>query len=187
MTSLASLRPVKTGNTDINMPHTDKYLIEPIEVSDEPFLWEMLYFAVYVPPGISAPDKSIVHKSELSRYVQGWGKVNDCGIKALTDDGQAVGAVWLRLLTDKNRGYGYIDDHTPELAIAVAAEHRGKGIGTLLLKRIFVLAAKKHEAVSLNVSKDNPAKRLYNRLGFEVVCEEVSSLTMKRRIKESAP
>jgi GNAT superfamily N-acetyltransferase len=164
------------------MTDTKKYLIEPIELSDETLLWEMLYLAIYVPPGVFAPDRDIVHTPELSRYVEGWGKEGDLGVKVLTSDGQADGAAWLRLLTGKNRGYGYIDDETPELGIAIVEEHRGKGIGTQLLKHLFEQARGMHAAVSLSVSKDNPALRLYRRFGFEVVADNCSSLTMKKEL-----
>jgi len=48
-----------------------KCLIQPMIRSDEPFLWEMLYQAIYVPPNAVAPPRQIVRSSELARYVQG--------------------------------------------------------------------------------------------------------------------
>ena len=160
-----------------------KYLIAEITSSDEPFLWEMLYQAIHVPAGGIAPPQQIVYSPELSRYVEQWGQENDFGLKAVsTDDLQPVGAAWLRLMTGENRGYGYIDDLTPELSIAVLAEHRGKGVGTRLLNELFESIAGKYKAISLSVSDDNPAKRLYQRLGFEIVSQEGTSLTMKKNL-----
>ncbi|HST22554.1 MAG TPA: N-acetyltransferase [Blastocatellia bacterium] len=160
-----------------------KYLIAEITSSDGPFLWEMLYQAIHVPAGSVAPLRQIVNSPELSRYVEQWGQENDFGLKAVsTDDQQPVGAVWLRLMTGENRGYGYIDDLTPELSIAVFAEHRGKGVGTRLLNELFESIAGKHKAISLSVSDDNPAKKLYQRLGFVIVSREGTSLTMKKNL-----
>ena len=158
-----------------------KCLIQPMIRSDEPFLWEMLYQAIYVPPNAVAPPRQIVRSSELARYVQGWGQAGDYGLKALRpDDLQPIGAVWLRLLTGENRGYGYVDDLTPELSIAVLSGCRGKGVGTLLLTELFECVRGRYKAVSLSVSEDNPVVSLYKRLGFEIVCQEGTSLKMKK-------
>ena len=71
--------------------------IRPLTLADEPFLWGMLYQALYVPEGHSPFPREIVQKPEISRYIQGWGKADDVGFVAL-DDGKPVGAVWLRLM-----------------------------------------------------------------------------------------
>jgi GNAT superfamily N-acetyltransferase len=47
--------------------------------------------------------------------------------------------------------------------IAVNAEKRGKGIGKALIEKAFELAKGN---IALHVEYDNPAKRLYERLGF---------------------
>jgi ribosomal protein S18 acetylase RimI-like enzyme len=143
----------------------------------------MLYQAIHVPVGGIAPPQQLVHGSELSRYVEQWGREHDFGLKAMSaDDLQPVGAAWLRLMTGENRGYGYVDELTPELSIAVLAEHRGKGVGTRLLNELFESIAGRYKAISLSVSDDNPAKRLYERLGFKVIGEEGTSLTMKKNL-----
>jgi ribosomal protein S18 acetylase RimI-like enzyme len=166
----------------------DEYLIEPITARDEPLLWEMLYQAIYVPAGVTAPPRQIVNTPELSRYVQAWGQASDDGMKAvIADTAQPIGAAWLRLLTGKNRGYGYIDDRTPELSIAISPEHRGKGVGTRLLNALLERARDRHAAVSLSVSDENPAIRLYQRLGFEIFGQEGSSLIMKKELASARP
>jgi ribosomal protein S18 acetylase RimI-like enzyme len=57
--------------------------------------------------------------------------------------------------------FWYID------AIAIARRHQGKGIGTLVLRD--VLAEAGARPVRLNVLHVNPARALYERLGFRVI------------------
>jgi ribosomal protein S18 acetylase RimI-like enzyme len=156
------------------------YTIRPLTSEDEPFLWEMLYQAIYVPEGQTAPSREVVHLPELARYVRGWGRADDYGFLASeAATGQPVGAVWLRLLGSEDKGYGYVDDDTPELSVAVLPEHRGQGIGAQLLTYLFASACG-HLPISLSFSAGNPALRLYERFGFEVVSKSAGSLTMKR-------
>lgn len=147
---------------------------------DEPFLWEMLYQAIYIPEGQAPPARDVIRLPEIARYVQGWGRSGDCGFSASDSaTGQPVGAAWLRLLLNENKGYGYVDDDTPELSMAVLPEYRGRGIGTRLLARLFESPCGKR-AVSLSVSAGNPAVGLYERFGFKTVSTGAGSLTMKR-------
>jgi ribosomal protein S18 acetylase RimI-like enzyme len=50
--------------------------------------------------------------------------------------------------------------------IALLAEHRGKGIGTQLLRDLILQSQASGVPLSLQVLKTNPAARLYERLGF---------------------
>jgi ribosomal protein S18 acetylase RimI-like enzyme len=155
-------------------------IIRPLASKDEPFLWEMLYQALYVPEGQPALPHEVIHLPELARYVQGWGQLGDYGFLASdATTGLPIGAVWLRVLKNENKGYGYVDDDTPELSIAVLPEYRGQGIGTELLNCL-VASSCEHSSISLSVSEGNPAFRLYERVGFEVVSKSAGSLTMKR-------
>jgi len=100
-------------------------------------------------------------------------------------DGLLVGAAWLRLLTGADRGYGTVDDATPELSVAVVPDCRGQGIGKRLLSALLDAAAERYEAVSLSVQADNPALRLYQRLGFEVVEDGGTWFTLRKRLTRS--
>ncbi|KST67343.1 hypothetical protein BC008_29550 [Mastigocoleus testarum BC008] len=155
-------------------------IIRPLVSEDEAFLWEMLYHALYVPEGQIALPREVIHIPEIARYLRGWGREGDCGFLASdAETSQPVGAVWLRLLVGKNQGYGYVNDDTPELSIAVLPEYRGQGIGTQLLTYL-LSSVYGHSSISLSVSEDNPALRLYKRFGFVVVRKSAGSLTMKR-------
>ena len=154
--------------------------IRPLIPADEPFLRQMLYHAIYVPPGQAGPPPDIVERPELARYVRGWGRVGDGGLLAYdAATGQPVGAAWLRLWGGEDQGYGHVADDIPELSMAVVPECRGRGIGTQLLTQLLE-AAGAYPAVSLSVSPGNPARRLYERCGFRVVGLRNGALTLWR-------
>jgi len=156
------------------------------EACDEPILRDMLFVAVFVPPGCSAPDYSVVAQPELARYISRWGRQGDDGIVAIASAGQPVGAAWLRRWSEQDHGYGFIDALTPELSVAVRPESRGAGIGTELLRWLLQRADESYERVSLSVSGQNPAVRLYRRLGFRTVTVDGGSMTMTR-IRPTGP
>ena len=157
------------------------YITRSIEVTDEPFLWEMLYHALFIPPNATPLPKEIIFQPELARYVQDWGLNEDRGLIAVLEDRQiSIGAVWLRIFKSSHPGYGYINDSTPELSIAVLPKYRGQGVGTELLTKLFSQVRNQYSAVSLSVSLNNPAFRLYRRLGFEVIERYNNSLVMKK-------
>jgi ribosomal protein S18 acetylase RimI-like enzyme len=160
-----------------------KYVIRPLTEGDERFLWQMLYHAIYVPEGQPLPEPDVVHRPELARYVRDWGQADDRGFIAIDAKGkEAIGAAWLRLLRGDNKGFGYVDDATPELSVALVPEYRGQGLGTRLLGKLLQAASQHYAAVSLSVAADNPALRWYQRLGFDVVSTSGTSLTMKKTL-----
>jgi ribosomal protein S18 acetylase RimI-like enzyme len=161
------------------------YTIRQVAPTDEPFLREMLYHAIYVAKGTSPPPRDIINSPELARYVRDWGRTDeDVGLLAIdAQTQQPVGAAWLRLMTKDDAGYGYVDDDTPELSIAVLPQHRGRGTGTQLLTDLLREAQTRYKAVSLSVSADNPALKMYERAGFEVVTEEGKSVTMRKELR----
>jgi ribosomal protein S18 acetylase RimI-like enzyme len=156
-------------------------LIRPIKPEDTHFLWEMLYQAIYVAEGLTPLPRDVLLQPEIRKYLQDWGQPHDSGFVALDSvTSNRIGAVWLRLLTGDQKGYGYVDDATPELTMAVVPECRGHGVGTQLLSHLLRAAESRYPSLSLSVSPDNPALRLYSRLGFEMVGSCGTSLVMKR-------
>lgn len=79
-------------------------------------------------------------------------------IIAAYEDEQLVGAV----VMNKTGMSEFIPEYYL-IYIAVAASQRGKGIGSKLLQRAFDTA---DGNIALHVEYDNPAKRLYERMGF---------------------
>ena len=64
----------------------------------------------------------------------------------------------------------YIDRREDEIRlidIALVPEFRGNGIGGLLLTQVLEEARRKCKPVRIHVEQNNPALRLYKRLGFK--------------------
>lgn len=132
-------------------------------ISDEPFLREMLYLALFVPPGQPPLPRSVLRVPSIARYVDHWGRQDgDSGLIALVE-GSPVGAAWVRLFPASDPGYDFVDERTPELSVAVLPAHRGKGIGGRLIARLL----EDIPSMSLSCDPANQARRLYERLGFD--------------------
>jgi GNAT superfamily N-acetyltransferase len=97
---------------------------------------------------------------------KGWGRPGDTALVA-EEGGSRLGLVWYSFFTEDEHGEGYIDEETPEVAVAVVDGHRGEGIGTALMEAIHARARVDGVGrVSLSVDHDNPARHLYERLGY---------------------
>ena len=95
-----------------------------------------------------------------------------------------AGAAFDLLLVD-NRPAGrlYVARSAKTLCIvdiALMPEFRGRGIGTQLMTELFAEADAAGLSVSIHVEVNNPARRLYDRLGFQIVGEYGIYLLMER-------
>ncbi|CAE6763894.1 hypothetical protein R75465_03279 [Paraburkholderia aspalathi] len=70
--------------------------------------------------------------------------------------------------------------------VQIAPELQGRGIGERALQTVLQAAQADAVPVSLKVLKGNPARRLYERLGFEIVAEEEIEFLMRRAPHASA-
>ena len=147
--------------------------------SDEAFLLEALYHALYIPPGQAPPPRAVLEIPRLRGYVAGWSAEREPGIVAECE-GRPIGAAWVRLLAGDERGYGHVADDIPELAFAVIPGFRGRGSGTRMLDALLGATNGRFRAVSLSVHASNPARRLYDRFGFRVVSIVGETVTMCR-------
>lgn len=143
------------------------YIIRSAVKDDEPFLWEMLYYAAHMEEDGATSLQDARKHPYLIRYVKGWKRETDMGCIALDpENNRPIGAAWIRLLLGDDKTFSYIDDFTPELAIATLPDYVGKGVGTQLLSYMLEAAREKYTSVVLSVRATNPARRLYERIGF---------------------
>jgi len=56
---------------------------------------------------------------------------------------------------------------------------QGRGLGTLLIRGVIADARRAGASLRLNVLRANPARRLYERLGFSVVSEKSRAVVMQ--------
>jgi GNAT superfamily N-acetyltransferase len=156
----------------------------PAEAADLPFLATMLGEAAVWRPDKPTPTASeVMADPRYAMYLAGWPRPGDYGLVAEQDE--PLGAAWYRTYTEVSHGYGFVGESVPEVSIAVIASRRGEGIGRrLLIGLVEASGAQGHPALSLSVNDDNPARHLYESVGFQPVEHHGSSWTM---IRHTAP
>ncbi len=163
------------------------YRIRAVQPADDSFLREMLVHSIYTGEGNPPAGREVLDRPEIAKYVRGWGRPGDLGFLAVvSESGEPVGAAWIRLFGEADPGYGFLAANIPELAIAVKPAHRGRGLGTVLIRSLVDQARGDHAAISLSVSVDNPARGLYARLGFEEVRIREGAITMRKMLGQSS-
>lgn len=85
-------------------------------------------------------------------------------------DGRAVGCQWVRPHPDA----------LELVRLYLLPEAQGRGVGSHLLGALVERAERSGLAVRLRVLRGNPAERLYRRLGFRVVGETDTHVSMER-------
>jgi ribosomal protein S18 acetylase RimI-like enzyme len=159
---------------------SSRYTTRLATLMDAIFLREMLYEAA-APIGRDRPSMDqLLSNPQVTAFVDGWGRNGDHGILAEADLAP-VGAAWFRVFPDDDPEGGFVGGETPELLIALVPEHRGKGVGGLLLSALLEKAREEGKrSIGLNVPRSNlPAVALFRSQGFEVRRERDGVLTMQ--------
>ncbi len=144
------------------------YEIRHMRPDEYPLLWDFLYEAVFVPEDFEGeiPRSAVEEDPQCRAAVEGFGTRPDDRALVAVAAGKVVGACWVRT-TDE---YGHIDDETPSFSISLYREHRGRGVGGAMMRRMLrELREAGYRRASLSVQKANPAQRLYRRLGFRAI------------------
>ena len=123
----------------------------PATQDDLTSLWDFLAIAAYV-----------------AAHLPGWQRSEDFGFIAERDGGP-TGAAWARQFAPGEEPAFFVDERTPEITIGVRPHIRGRGVGEMLLHALIGEAARRGVGLCLNVRHDNPARRLYERVGFRLV------------------
>ncbi len=161
--------------------------IRDIRPDELHLLKDFLYEAVFQREGEPRLPKNIIDEPSIRNYIDDWGRPDDVCLVAVKG-GKCMGAVWTRILSGDIKGYGYIDDFTPEFAVSLYKEYRGKGLGTELMQAMIQkLKERGYAQTSLSVQKDNPAYYLYKKLGFNVVAEPHDDYLMVLDLRRSDP
>jgi ribosomal protein S18 acetylase RimI-like enzyme len=84
-------------------------------------------------------------------------------------DGQSIGL--LKVLREPT--------HWRVMQVQLSPQHQGAGIGGHLIKSLMCEAGVAGVPITLSVLKVNPARRLYERLGFKVISEGARVLHMQ--------
>ena len=147
------------------------YFIREMNSDEVGILKDMLYEAIFQPDETNLLPREVIEQPELSVFINNWGKPDDLCLVAEIE-GKIVGAVWTRILAGEIKGFGNIDDQTPEFAISLYKEYRNQGIGTALMKQMLQhLKVRGYKQTSLAVQKENYAVRMYKNVGFEIVAK----------------
>ena len=141
---------------------------------DVRFLRDMLHHAYYWKERM--PDEG---PGPVQLYVKAWGRPGDAAMIALVD-GFPAGAAWFRRFRASSPGYGFVDEQTPELAIAVVPNARGKGVGARCWRRCSSAPGVRATPPSASASTASTrAIALYEQHGFQRVGETDDSLTLQ--------
>jgi ribosomal protein S18 acetylase RimI-like enzyme len=153
-------------------------LLRPATADDFPFLTAMLLEACNWDGTPWFDEAKARADDRIWGYVADWPRRTDFGVVAELD-GSPAGAAWARLLTAEQPGYGYVADDVPELTLGVAPGFRRRGVARAVLGELITQArTASYGRLSLSVDPDNPARKLYESLGFRKVGVVGTSDTM---------
>jgi ribosomal protein S18 acetylase RimI-like enzyme len=138
-------------------------VIRPAVQDDLEVLWDFLAMAAYEPHAEAAKAVPLVAK-----YLVGWQRPGDFGFIA-EQNGEILGAAWARTFSTEELRSHYGDEETPKVSIGVKPEARGQGVGEKLMRALIGEAARRGLGLCLSVRTENPARRLYERLGFREI------------------
>lgn len=148
-------------------------MLRPAEIHDVRFLRDMLRHAYHW-----RIDED--RERPVYRYVRNWGRPGDAGVIAL-EGAHAYGAAWFRLFTAAEPGFGFVDERTPELTLAIVPSRRGRGAGRELLEALLA-RARDDGFAAISLSAEHGQTAFYERFGFEPVRETGDAVTMLARL-----
>src|SRR6266566_3700156 len=131
-------------------------VIRPAVQDDLEVLWDFLAMAAYEPDAEAA--KAV---PRVAKYLVGWQRPGDFGFIA-EQNGENIGAA----CSAEELKFPYGDEEAPKVSIGVKPNARGQGVGEKLMRALIGEAARRGLGLCLSVRSENPACRLYERLGF---------------------
>jgi GNAT superfamily N-acetyltransferase len=144
-------------------------VLRPADQQDTRFLRDMLRHAYH---WRIAQDPDL----PVFRYVQNWGRPGDAGVIASAGP-NAYAAAWYRLFPASAPGFGFVDERTPELTIAVVPSQRGRGTGGELLEALLE-RARAEGFTQISLSAEPGQTGFYEKHGFREHKREDGTVTM---------
>lgn len=152
----------------IAIPSIDQIGLRPAGENDFPFLYAL-------------------HTATMKEYVEqtwGWDEIFQ---ETRFQETFVPGDTRIITLDGQDIGMLSIEERDAEVFLAlieIAPQHQHRGIGTAVIEKIIADGIRKSKPVLLHVLKVNPAKRLYDRLGFSVVAETPTHFHMKTTLSQ---
>ncbi len=151
------------------LEHGMEIVLRSVRPDEETLVFSFLVLAARMPEG-GEPIQKALSDPSLNKYWLDWGRPGDLGIVAENSStGMPVACAWLRLFTKEQAGGSFFSKQVPELAMSVVRDCRGKGIGTMTLRRLIEEGRSQFTGIVLSVRNDNPTSRLYERLNFKLI------------------
>ena len=124
-----------------------------------------------------------VRESSMRQYVvETWGEWDEDEVRRQIAEDIRLTRLSVVELDRKPVGILRVDDQPEHVDIDqmfLQREHQRKGLGTVLLQRILARARQRRVPVRLWVLRVNPARTLYERVGFSVFEETAASLHLQ--------
>lgn len=151
------------------------FTFRPIEDTDQAFL-SMLYASTRAEemrqvPWTDEEKKNFLQMQFHAQHVHYQEHYPDARFDIIMMDGVPIGRLYQEEWPSQIR---IID-------IALLPEYRGKGMGRQLMQGVIDEGNKLGKAVSIHVEHNNPAMRLYKRLGFEKIGDKGVYFLMERK------
>lgn len=158
-----------------------KLTLRPISDEDIPHLYDIYASTraeeLALVPDWGEADKMAFLTQQFTAQHQYYQKVyQGADFQVIEYDNQPVGRLYIQ--------WNFKSDEIRIIDIALLPAYRGKGIGTAILNTIFQKAAAASKCVTIHVEYNNPAMRLYERLGFRKIGEFNSVYYLMKWIAE---
>lgn len=149
-------------------------MLRPVTPSDEPFLFRLVHdvmaeqlLASLWDPQIREPLLQMQYEAQRTSFAENF-PTADYGI--IVYDDAAIG----RLILDRGPNFHHLVD------ITIQPSHRGKGIGTWLMRALCKEAEIMGKPLRLQVNVNNRARELYQRMGFRTIEDHQVTWVMER-------